>query len=99
MVQMKCKNCGTEIAEKALICYRCGEATTAPRIQAPAPPSRRGPIPVIVAILLLIAAATFGLPYLEPGMTRMVGWAALVVAVFVAVWRLKPTPRGRRRLR
>jgi hypothetical protein len=96
---MKCKNCGTEIAEKALICYRCGEATAAPRIQAPPPPSRRGPLPVIVAMLLLIAAGVFGLPYLEPGVPRLVGWAALVVAACVVVWRLKPTPRRRQRLR
>ena len=94
---MKCKNCGTEIADKALICYRCGEATTAPRIQPPRAPRRRGPIPVIVAMLVLIAAAAAGLPYLSPGAERMVGWAALVAAVFVAVWRLQPTPRRRKR--
>jgi uncharacterized membrane protein YvbJ len=31
-----CKHCGTEIAEKALICYRCGRSTTEPRIAPPA---------------------------------------------------------------
>jgi hypothetical protein len=96
---MKCRNCGTEIADKALICYRCGEATTAPRIQPPAAPSHRGPIPVVIAMLVLLAAAVVGLPYLEPGVPRMTGWAALVVAVFAAVRWLKPTPRGRRRLK
>ncbi len=25
---MQCRNCGTEIADKALICYRCGTATS-----------------------------------------------------------------------
>ena len=25
---MRCRQCGTEIAEKALVCYRCGAATT-----------------------------------------------------------------------
>ena len=25
---MKCRQCGTEIADKALICYRCGTAVT-----------------------------------------------------------------------
>jgi len=33
---MTCRNCGTEIAEKALICYRCGKATTDPRVKPPA---------------------------------------------------------------
>jgi hypothetical protein len=96
---MKCRNCGTEIADKALICYRCGEATTAPRIQPPSPERHRGPLPVVVAMLVLIAAAVVGLPYLEPGVPRMAGWAALVVAVFVALRWLKPTPRRRSRLR
>ena len=96
---MKCRNCGTEIADKALICYRCGEATTAPRIQAPPAPARRGPLPVIVAMLLLIAAGVFGIPYLEPGVPRLAAWAILVVATILAVWWLRPTPRRRQRLR
>jgi membrane protein YdbS with pleckstrin-like domain len=94
---VKCKNCGTEIADKALICYRCGEATVAPRIQPPPEPARRGPIPVIVAILVIIAAAAAGLPYLEPGTPRMAGWAAVIIVTFLTVWRLRPTPRRRKR--
>ena len=27
---MQCRNCGTEIADKAIVCYRCGTATTDP---------------------------------------------------------------------
>ena len=94
---MKCRNCGTEIADKALICYRCGEATTAPKIAPPPPPSARGPVPVIIAVLLLIGVAVLVLPELEPGTPRIAGWAALVVATVLAVWRLRP--RGRQRLR
>jgi Flp pilus assembly protein TadB len=96
---MKCRNCGTEIADKALICYRCGEATTAPRVQPPPAPAQRGPIPAILAVLVLIALGVFGLPYLEPGVPRTAAWAALVVATFLAVWRLKPRARRRQRLR
>jgi hypothetical protein len=32
---MICKYCQTEIADKALICYRCGRSTTEPRIAPP----------------------------------------------------------------
>jgi hypothetical protein len=92
---MKCKHCGTEIADNALICYRCGEATTARKFEPAPEPTRRGPIPVIVAMLVIIAAAVFALPYLAPGPERMAGWAALVVVVFLTVWRLRPA--GRRR--
>lgn len=89
---MKCRNCGTEIADKALICYRCGTATAEPRIPPPptARPGGRGPIPVFIAMLVIIAVAALGLPYLPPGPERMAGWAALVVVVFVTVRFLKP---------
>ena len=63
---MKCSYCTTEIADKALICYRCGNATTAPRIKPPAegslfdrPRRSRGPLIVVIVIvvLALLAAA------------------------------------------
>jgi hypothetical protein len=94
---MKCRNCGTEIADKALICYRCGEATTTPKVAPPPPPRARGPLPVIIAILLLIAVAVLVLPELEPGAPRLAGWATLVVVTFLTVWKLRP--RSRQRLR
>ena len=63
---MLCKHCGTEIAAKALICYRCGNATTEPRIKPPADGSlferpRRSKLPIVaivvlVVVLLLLAA-------------------------------------------
>ena len=58
---MKCKSCGTEIADKALICYRCGNATTEPRIKPPDDVSlferpRRSRVPLIAVIILIILA-------------------------------------------
>lgn len=57
---MKCRQCGTEIADKALICYRCGRATTEPRVRPPEegslfdrPRRRRGPIGTMITIVLL----------------------------------------------
>jgi hypothetical protein len=94
---MQCRNCGTEIADKALICYRCGEATTTPKIAPPPPPRTRGPIPVIIAMLILIAAAVMVIPELEPGTPRLIGWATLVVVTALTVWTLRP--RSRQRLR
>ena len=35
---MKCRSCGAEIAANALICYKCGTATTEAKIK---PPARR----------------------------------------------------------
>jgi len=57
---MKCRSCGTEIADKALICYRCGTATTEAKYQPyVAPRGRRTPTIVVtvlvVALLVLLA--------------------------------------------
>ena len=64
LTPMICAHCGTEIADKALICFRCGHATTEPRIKPPVegslferPRRRRLPIVVIVVLLVLIALA------------------------------------------
>lgn len=38
---MICKACGADIAEKALICYKCGAATFEP-VRRPAPAARLG---------------------------------------------------------
>ncbi len=62
---MTCKGCGTEIAEKALICYRCGRATVEPRVTPPSEGSifvrntpSRWPIVlgVVAAVVVAIAA-------------------------------------------
>jgi hypothetical protein len=67
---MICRYCQTEIADKALICFRCGNATTEPRIKPPAEGplferKRRSRLPlvavVIIIVLALIAAWAMGL--------------------------------------
>jgi hypothetical protein len=64
---MICRNCKTEIADNALICFRCGRATTDPKVKPPSEGSifehrrRRSPwiIVLIVVILAILAAAGF----------------------------------------
>ena len=68
---MICSHCGTEIADKALICYRCGRATTEPRVKPPDSGPifdrpRHGRVPmfviaVVILVLLALLAAWFGL--------------------------------------
>ena len=58
---MKCKHCQTEIADKALICYRCGKSTTEPRIAPPSAGSlfehrRRSRWPIVIVAILVILA-------------------------------------------
>ena len=57
---MICKHCGTEIADKALICYRCGNATTEPRLKPPSEGPlferpRRSRLPVVIIVLIVLA--------------------------------------------
>ena len=61
---MTCRHCGTDIADKALICFRCGNATTTPRVKPPAddrlfgrPKRARPPAIAIVAAVMLVALA------------------------------------------
>ena len=56
---MKCRSCGAEIAANALICYKCGTATTEAKIKPPARKSGLGPaaIAALVALGLALAAA------------------------------------------
>jgi uncharacterized membrane protein YvbJ len=59
---MQCRNCGTEIADKALICYRCGTATTEARHKPFVKPRRRSPwtiVSITIAIATLVLLAWF----------------------------------------
>ena len=59
---MQCRQCGTEIADKALICFRCGASVTEAVHKPYVAPKKKRPliVYVIFAILVLIAIA-FGL--------------------------------------
>ena len=63
---MTCRNCGAEIADKALICYRCGTATTEAKYK-PAAARRKSSkrLPVITVVILLIALLLIALIYLR----------------------------------
>jgi hypothetical protein len=39
---MVCRHCGTEIADKAIVCYRCGQATAEPVFKPAGAAARRG---------------------------------------------------------
>lgn len=61
---MVCRHCGAEIADKALICYRCGNATQEARRQpvpVPAGPGGgwAGRLTPILALAALVLAALY----------------------------------------
>lgn len=51
---MTCKSCGAEIADKALICYRCGASTFEPPAAPGRRPGRKGRRPDISSVLALV---------------------------------------------
>ena len=55
---MQCRSCGAEIADKALICYRCGTATTEAKYQpAPLPRRSSGGSRTIALVLVIVVVA------------------------------------------
>jgi hypothetical protein len=83
---MQCRNCGAEIADKALICYRCGTATTEAKYKPAVPRRSRSPASLIVSVLavaLLVLLAVY-MGRLPSGDTpRAVSAAAAVLAILV----------------
>ncbi len=79
-----------EIADNALICYRCGHATTEPRIKPPDQRRRRpaGVLPSVVALLLLVIAALFLGSVAHEETPRIVSWVVAALAAILVVWRL-----------
>jgi len=56
---MQCRSCRTEIADKAIVCYRCGQGTTDP-VRRPVPITpRRSPLVSFVAAAVMILMALY----------------------------------------
>lgn len=90
---MICRHCGTEIADKAIICYRCGAGTTDPVRQPVAVRPRRGRALPIAGLVVLVLLGLFlgqaGQTVLPEG--RGYGLAAgfaIVIAIIVLVVRI-----------
>ena len=88
---MICRNCGTEIADRAIVCYRCGTSTTEPsRKPAEIGPARGRLLPFVALVLLTLAALFLG----KAGQTaippdyRMPAEVVLGVAIVVVVLRV-----------
>jgi len=56
---MICRQCGTEIADKAIVCYRCGAATTDPVRKPAAVRKRPGGLVPLVGLVLLVLLGLF----------------------------------------
>jgi hypothetical protein len=87
---MQCRNCGATIADKALICYKCGTATTEAKYQpAPLPgrSRRSGLMPTVIALVLLVAAALYVERVSSAGSQQWVTYVAVAAAVIIIAIR------------
>ena len=57
---MICGNCGTEIADKAIVCYRCGTGTTEPVRKPATIRRRRSPVLVLIVLVIALLLALYG---------------------------------------
>ena len=63
---MKCRECGTEIAEKALICFRCG-ASVQEAVHKPYVATKKKHPVIVYAIFLVLALIAALLVFLQYG--------------------------------
>ncbi len=96
---MICSNCGTEIAEKALICYRCGQATFVAKRAPAGRPARGRQLMLAIAMIVLILAAFF-LGQVQTGtVPDWVRYTVMVLAVVVLAYRVLVRRRRGGRIR
>ena len=75
---MTCRSCGTEIADKAIVCYRCGTATADPVRKPAEMRSGRTPlVPVLVLVVLALLAWFLGEHYHVLGIDLLIDFPAI----------------------
>ena len=85
-----CKSCGTEIADTALICFKCGTATAEPeRRPVPLEASRRPWVAVILAVLFVVVTGVSMVQLADGEPPEPLVWLMLAVAGGLLAWRLR----------
>ena len=89
---MQCRACGTEIADKAIVCFRCGAATTDP-VRRPVPVGwgRNPLISLAIAAVLVLLGLYLGQASrtaAEAGWLQMGAGALVLAAAAVLIVRI-----------
>jgi hypothetical protein len=86
-----CQHCGTEISDKAIVCFRCGLSTLAPAPSRPVAGRRAGSQPAwlaLTALLVLVAAGLFMARAASGQVPAWVSYTVAALAAVVLVWRI-----------
>ncbi|MCU0249309.1 MAG: zinc-ribbon domain-containing protein [Vicinamibacterales bacterium] len=88
---MTCQHCGTEISDKAIVCFRCGQSTSAP--SAARPDARRRPAAqplwlALTALLVLVAGGLYMARAASGQLPASVSYTVAALAAVVLVWRI-----------
>jgi hypothetical protein len=85
-----CRQCGTEIADKAIVCYRCGRSTADPVRPSGTRQNRPAGFSLIslAALVILVVAGLFMGTSATGQVPRAVSWVLAALGVLVLGWRL-----------
>jgi hypothetical protein len=92
---MQCRSCGTEIADKAIVCYRCGAGTTDP-VRRPVPiratrrtwPSLLGAaVPLVLALVLIVESDATAYPKAMVSIAAVLAGLGIVLLITRVVRR------------
>jgi predicted RND superfamily exporter protein len=85
---MTCANCGTEIADKAIVCYRCGQPTVEAKRKPAVVRSRSRSIVITLAFIVLMLAALFMGQAGTYAVPPIVSWTVSALAAIIVAWRV-----------
>ena len=89
---MRCRQCGTEIADKAIVCFRCGAGTTDPVRKAAPVKARGNPLlsagVLIVLVLLALYMGQAARTAANPELPQLAAGLALGAAVVILLLRI-----------
>jgi hypothetical protein len=84
---MVCGRCGATIAAKAIVCYRCGEATAIPDApRRPAPPRPRSPVPALALAAVTAGLGWFAIDAPAESIQQIASGAGAAVSGLGAAW-------------
>jgi len=91
-----CRFCGTEIADKALICFRCGRSTADEGRAAEGAAAVRRPLwPAAIALVVLVCAGLYMAIVPAGGIPDWLRWTITILAAVALVWRVALRRRRR----